>query len=629
MDQLPGRLREFGNYLGGLLTRLDQSAGWCGVFWQRDPEGMRACLDGREVPPWDVVESVLQDLATVYGPEVAAREQVRARALHAAALAAHDTLPGARASLDDRLDAVLREQRYAAARLAALDHALKAAASRADADTLRLDLAWARDDHARATARCAEVRRRIQHLAEAPGPRARGVPPPRVDGWEGMVGGAVSGVDRVDRVDPDRRVDRVDPDQPVDRVDRVARVDRVDRVDRAARVDRAGQAGPVDRAGQAGPVDRVDHAVRVDQVDHLARVDRIDLVHPVDRVDHAARVDQAERAASVDRVDHVNRFGRFDQVDRVDRVNPPDPLGALGSPDPLGPPDPFDRFEHFEHLDPEPKTPPRSTHDPAPPPHPTPEPARPGATPSPPPARKRRRGSARFAGMPDGDTDAAPLVVPDTSPPSPPTPQDAAPATPRGARFAGVAETEGDAVAPVPALDAATARDIVDTVRRLVALRREGRTGEAHALLVEVVHWPAERFPVVAGELERAGLGADWATLLWEAASLPVDRLVAAADTLVAAGRGEDGRRMLREGVARPPAEIGRAVAALDGRGRRREVTVLLDAYVRVRTPEDAARCARADPEHLVPLLLAAARAVSEERYWDLVHALRVAGFGG
>jgi hypothetical protein len=28
-----------------------------------------------------------------------------------------------------------------------------------------------------------------------------------------------------------------------------------------------------------------------------------------------------------------------------------------------------------------------------------------------------------------------------------------------------------------------------------------------------------------------------------------------------------------------------------------------------------------------VPLLLAAAKGVSEERHWDLVHALRVAGF--
>ncbi|MBK3638919.1 hypothetical protein JHN52_40055, partial [Streptomyces sp. MBT97] len=49
--------------------------------------------------------------------------------------------------------------------------------------------------------------------------------------------------------------------------------------------------------------------------------------------------------------------------------------------------------------------------------------------------------------------------------------------------------------------------------------------------------------------------------------------------------------------------------------------------YVRVRTPEEAARSAAPAPRTLVPLLLEAARSVSEERHWDLVHALRVAGF--
>ncbi|MEV7452987.1 hypothetical protein AB0P20_29995, partial [Streptomyces nigra] len=77
----------------------------------------------------------------------------------------------------------------------------------------------------------------------------------------------------------------------------------------------------------------------------------------------------------------------------------------------------------------------------------------------------------------------------------------------------------------------------------------------------------------------------------------------------------------------RPAPEIGRAVTGLAGEGRHREARGLLDAYVRVRTPEEAARSAAADPGTLVPLLLEAARRVSDERHWDLVHALRVAGF--
>ncbi|GAP52068.1 putative uncharacterized protein, partial [Streptomyces azureus] len=163
-DRLPDEVREFAHYLDGLLARLDPSGGWCAVFWQRDPEGMRACLDGREMPPWDVVEALLQDLAGQYGPGGAGPETERARSLHAAALAAYDARPGGRDALRDRLDVMLREQKYAAERQADLTRLLATAATREEADALRLDFAWAHDDHERATARCAELRARIAGL---------------------------------------------------------------------------------------------------------------------------------------------------------------------------------------------------------------------------------------------------------------------------------------------------------------------------------------------------------------------------------------------------------------------------------------------------------------------------------
>ncbi|MGW5653248.1 hypothetical protein ACWEWO_17935, partial [Streptomyces humi] len=168
VDQLPGQVREFANYLNGLLARLDHGGGWCAVFWQRDPDGMRACLDGHEVPPWDIVAALLQDLATGYGPEAAVPEAERARPLHADALAAYDARPGARDDLSDRLDVMLREQRYAAERLAQLGRALGSARSREEAESLNLDLAWARDDHERASARCAELRSRLSRLDAGP-----------------------------------------------------------------------------------------------------------------------------------------------------------------------------------------------------------------------------------------------------------------------------------------------------------------------------------------------------------------------------------------------------------------------------------------------------------------------------
>ncbi|MFF6779706.1 hypothetical protein [Streptomyces sp. NPDC012510] len=451
VDQLPVPVREFAEYLNKLMTRLDQGGGWCAVFWQRDPEGIRACLDGLEVPPWDVVEALLHDLGTAYGPTAAAQETGRARALHAASVAAHDSRPGGREALCDRLDVMLREQRYAADRTAELTRLLQAATTQDETDSARLDLAWAHDDHERATARCAELRTRIEEI--------------------------------------DRRAPHSPPD--------------------------------------------------TDRYEPLAEE--------------------------------------------------PAPTGSTSTPEPRSP---------------------------------GPEPA--ATTPAPAPtkqrSKRRPRGGARFAGAVETE-EAAPVG--------------AAPAVgrkgraPRGARYAGVA-TQADAVAPKPQarepLGDEARREVVATVERLQRLRREGRSGEAHALLVEVAHWPAARFPLLAADMERAGLGADWATLLWEAGSLPADRLVVVADALRAVGRASDGEQMLRQGVSRPAEEIGEAVLGFLGEGRERQARALLDAYVSIRTPQEAARTAEAHPQRLTPLVLAAARGVSEERHREVAHALRVQG---
>ncbi|MEU4657259.1 hypothetical protein AB0G32_25540, partial [Streptomyces sp. NPDC023723] len=176
---------------------------------------------------------------------------------------------------------------------------------------------------------------------------------------------------------------------------------------------------------------------------------------------------------------------------------------------------------------------------------------------------------------------------------------------------------------------AADRQVVAEAVRRLAYLRRAGRSGEAHGLLAEAAQWPAVRLPLFADALRDAGLGADWATLLWEAAALPADRLVDAADALAGAGREDDAEQILRQGVVRPADEIGRGVLGLVDAGRHRAARVLLGAYVRVRTPEQAAPSVAPDPPRLVPLLLEAALGVGDERHWDLVHALRVAGLAG
>jgi hypothetical protein len=508
VEQLPGQVREFAQYLDGLLSRLNQGGGWCGVFWQRDPDGMRACLDGSEVPPWDVVEAILHDLATEYGERAAAQESERARALHGAALAAYDARPGGRDALSDRLDVMLREQRYAAERLSELGRSLRMAATQEAADSIRLDLAWARDDHDRATARCAELRSRMDELdRRAMGGHGQGplTIPPGDDGGVFWVEEPQVGRGTGERVGAQRSA----PDED----------------------------------------------------------DWPDLWRDA----------SAERSAGQGSAPAHDAFSQ--PMATASPTVPEAPAVPEAVPEAEAPPETRASKQR---------------------------------------SKRRARGSARFAGMMEEDAATAVPAMP-----VPPT----ADRTLRGARFAGVPQEAERPKKRREPLDDEARRGTVETVKSLVRLRREGRSGEAHAVLVEAAYWPAARFPLLAAELHRAGLGADWATLLWEAASLPADRLVAAADALVAAGRTADGQQMLRQGVVRPAPEIGEAILGLVEEGRHREVRALLDAYVRIRTPEEAVRSVDADPPRLAPLLLEAARHVSEQRHWDLVHALRVAGY--
>lgn len=444
----------FARYLREMTARLDPGRGWYGVFTRRDPQGMRSCLDGVEIPPWDVVESLLADLAEVHGAYFAEQVSVRAAALYSASAAAHDRRPGGRQELVHRLELMIREQGRAAERLRT---AGAGGVDPADPEAL----AWAHDDHRRASARCAELRRRLAAVT-VPHPRA-GADPERVPGPA-----------------PER----------------------------------------------------------------------------------------------------VPGFVA-------------EPVPAPEAPEPLG----------------------RSR-------------SRRGAPASEPAPRRKKPRGARFAGLDVDDeeeTGYAPSPVPAL--PAPPSEGGSAP---RGARFGGgPAEAAEEAPAPAALPDPGAGEAVAAAVGRLVRLRAEGRSGEAHVVLCEVAAWPAPRLPVLAVALYRAGLAADWTTLLWEASSLPPAGFAAAAGALAAAGRDDDCGLLLRQGVARPAAEVAEAVLALDGAGREGEARALLGAFVRVRTPQEAAELAGGGGDRVLPHLLAAAREVSVEREWDLVHALRVAGVPG
>ncbi|WP_405805043.1 hypothetical protein OG729_07400 [Streptomyces sp. NBC_00210] len=593
VQQLPVEAVVFARYLKGLTGLLDRESGWYGIFWQRDPDGMRACLDGVEIPPWDVVESLLQDFAVGRGALFAEPEAIRARQLHAAAAAAHDRRPGGREALQERLELMLREETYATGRSEQLLRRLSGEPEgSATAEQLAHELDWTRDDYARATARVTELTARLHALGGAPGgdwaaarrgpeasvsPRAEHEREPDGGSW----GGPVAAV-------PDELDDWFRPGSD----DGTASPDGLRGADEGrwehapdAYASSGGRYG-----AEAGPDVRGAYSTSGGSA-------------PAEPGLGALRPGLAEQFRDA----YSSPGGPA--VSGVPAAPGPMRPAAGGGAAPVRDPHdlpgvPDDWFR--------------------------PEPARTGAV-RPEPARteslrpepapevvkkKRRPRGARFAGVEDvGDEAVAVPVLPVGGD------------VPRGARFGGAVTDHQPA--PAPEAPAGAQRAARETVAALGRLRAEGRSGEAHALLCEAAARPAPWLPVLAAELHRAGLDADWATLLWEVASQPSLRLSAAAGALAAAGRIQDSRQLLRQGVTRPADDIAAAVLTLEDEGQEPEARALLTAFVEVHAAEDAAHLADRDPHRLVPQLVAAARTISSDHERDLVHALRVAGHLG
>ncbi|OEV06366.1 hypothetical protein AN219_34845, partial [Streptomyces nanshensis] len=120
VGQPHGAVRAYAAELLALARRLDPAAGWYAVFAEHDPDGLRECLSGREMPPWDVVASLLEDLGRLQGPGAARGAEERLRTLHGAAVAAYDAYAGGAPVLRDRLAAVTGELDEAVAGLRAL-----------------------------------------------------------------------------------------------------------------------------------------------------------------------------------------------------------------------------------------------------------------------------------------------------------------------------------------------------------------------------------------------------------------------------------------------------------------------------------------------------------------------------
>ncbi|MFD9353512.1 hypothetical protein ACFWB8_02440, partial [Streptomyces sp. NPDC060031] len=151
-----------------MTQRLDPGTGWYGEFLRRDPEGMRACLDGAAMPPWDVLESLLGDLAAVRGAEFAQREARHAARLRAAAVVVWDRLPGGVEELRTLLDAAAAQRAASETALRVLSAELAETADPEQADAVARELSWTRDDALRAAARHQDLSARLATAQAAP-----------------------------------------------------------------------------------------------------------------------------------------------------------------------------------------------------------------------------------------------------------------------------------------------------------------------------------------------------------------------------------------------------------------------------------------------------------------------------
>ncbi|MFE4259182.1 hypothetical protein [Streptomyces sp. NPDC056883] len=659
ISQVIGQLS---GYMRGLTQRLDPGTGWYGEFLRRDPEGMRACLDGAAMPPWDVLESLLGDLAATTGPVAIARETQYAAGLRAAAVGVWDRLPGGAEELRTLLASAAEQQARARAALRVLSARLAESADPAEAEALSRELSWTRDDAARAAARHEDLTTRLQ--AVTPGPDRPGHPSPSqqpdplnavpaqraatspgatpATAWpgprEGMRGGPqagppdaawaggpgdarggapdwASGVgsSRMPGAAPDATPGRASapasesaptPEaagEPVGRAE--GRWLRGARRSGGARY--AGAAAPEARAAAVPPGHPASATpLRGARFGRPARgaADPAPAGNPgpaqdasADGSGHAGRAHgaphQPARAGS-----EVPDQGQQSAATGQGGRRPGAPAWSMGqTPGPARASDPGLR------------------------PHPQDEP-----TPWPTQARAvgPQTDSAPWAGSASGGgPQAAAGRWAGSSPGGGPQPN--------SAQWAGSASGSGPQAdsaqwagsAPGGAPYGVPAQVGGGFVEGLVALRGQGRSGEAHALLCEAAAGSAERLVLLGEELARAGLAADWATLIWEAASLPPARFAAVAAVLGPADRDA----LLRQGAARPAAEIAEIALVLGEAGHTPEADALLAAFVRVRTAEESARLARRDPRWFAPRLLRAAEALSGAHHRDLLHALRVA----
>ncbi|MEO3754378.1 hypothetical protein ABGB06_27610, partial [Streptomyces sp. B6B3] len=171
--ELTASLTAFTAELRALTSRLDPGHGWYAAFARRSRAELDDWLGGRELPPWDIIADLLQDLAVGHGLAAAERTGWRIRDRYETAARTQDASPDGRATLARRLGALdhaEREVRQRARLLAGAEERAKEGGDAREAERMAALRLWAEDDEERILTRRAELKAR---LAAARGAAAR------------------------------------------------------------------------------------------------------------------------------------------------------------------------------------------------------------------------------------------------------------------------------------------------------------------------------------------------------------------------------------------------------------------------------------------------------------------------
>lgn len=170
-QDLAAEMAAFTAELRTVTAALDPEAGWFAAFARRRRAELDAWLSGRELPPWDAVADLLQDLAVLHGSDTAESAGWRIRGRYEASARAQDAQPGGREGLLGRLAELDREEpevHRRGTRLAEAERSAQFAGRTQEAERLAALRLWVQDDEERIRARRAELRARLASLPAGP-----------------------------------------------------------------------------------------------------------------------------------------------------------------------------------------------------------------------------------------------------------------------------------------------------------------------------------------------------------------------------------------------------------------------------------------------------------------------------